>query len=156
MVPDGEGILVIGESRRLHMPDGAVMSDWFDPPAVNQYLNLASTPEDLSAALRAAGITHVLVNFEELFPPWMMSQALQREGGTPDAAGFWRAWRDRAPFIPPASNLAYFRHRFSDEQAALLADWFATVPHETIWPQQPITRRGVELWRLEAPEATAP
>lgn len=143
LVPEGERVLVIGETRRHHFPANVVMSDWFDPPAVRRFLESAQSPEGLTAALASEGITHVFLNHAEL---GIFRGEWLGESGAVDPGAYWQAWLTRDPAIPPGSNLAWFRRRFGDREASLLAQWLATVPHRVVWhdPNWP----GVELWAL--------
>ncbi|MBN1476294.1 hypothetical protein JXA47_06045 [Candidatus Sumerlaeota bacterium] len=148
LVPEDESALVIGESRRFYFPPSAVMSDWYDPPAVRRYLEGAESVEDLTEALASDNITHVLINHAELFPLWAIQPDMLRPDGTVDAAAYWGAWLSRDPIIPERGNLAYFRGRFDDAQAALLAQWLSTVPHRVTWHGDRAQTVGVELWRI--------
>ncbi len=153
LVPEDERALVIGEAQRFHFPPNVVMSDWYDPPAVRRYLSPSFGLRRVTWALTVEGVTHVLINHAELAPLWLAWPETLRADGTVDPAAYWGAWSARDAAIPPTSNLALFRERFTDAQASLLAEWLATVPHRVIWrsDQWP----GVELWRLTPDAAGA-
>jgi dolichyl-phosphate-mannose-protein mannosyltransferase len=148
LVPEDESALVIGESRRFHFPPNVVMSDWYDPPAVRRYLEAAGSADALTDALASDGITHVFINHAELFPLWALNQEMLRSDGVVNAAAYWGAWQNRDPMIFERSNFAYFRRRFDDAQAAVLAQWLSTVPHEVIWRGDRPQTVGVELWGI--------
>jgi hypothetical protein len=158
-VPEDEKVLVIGESRRFHFPPNVVMSDWFDPPVFLHFLDGSDTSADVSAALRAEGVTHILINFPELLPrAWWPtafgSGMLLHDDGTIDSARWWRAFVDGAD-LPAGSNLAFLRERLSDTESHLLSTWLSSVPHEIIWHGDQPHTLGVELWELSdtaAPE----
>lgn len=154
LVSPQEQVLVIGESRRFDFPANVVMSDWFDPPAVRSFLAAARSSGELTAALASAEITHVFINHAELLAPGGVPPALIREDGTLDAPSLWQAWRRGE--APPGSNLWFFRRRFTDAQAALLADWLSGVPHRAVWHGDQPGTVGVELWRVDLPAPDSP
>jgi 4-amino-4-deoxy-L-arabinose transferase-like glycosyltransferase len=65
-LPRGAKVLYVGESRVYYAKHPVLWSTAFDQHPLTAMSNEAKTSEELLAALRARGITHVYVNFSEL------------------------------------------------------------------------------------------
>jgi hypothetical protein len=65
-LPRNATVLYVGEARAYDARQSVVYSTAFDQNPVTAMSRMAKTPEELVAALRARGITHVYVNSSEL------------------------------------------------------------------------------------------
>jgi dolichyl-phosphate-mannose-protein mannosyltransferase len=65
-LPAGAKVLYVGETRAYYAKQSVVYSTAFDQNPLTAMSRAAQGPEDLAAALRAQGITHVYVNYSEL------------------------------------------------------------------------------------------
>ncbi|HVM62157.1 MAG TPA: glycosyltransferase family 39 protein [Verrucomicrobiae bacterium] len=65
-LPANAKVLYVGEARAYYATRAVVYSTAFDENPLTALSQAATTPEELIAALRARGITHVYVNFSEL------------------------------------------------------------------------------------------
>jgi 4-amino-4-deoxy-L-arabinose transferase-like glycosyltransferase len=65
-LPSSAKVLYVGESRVYYAKHPVLWSTAFDQPPLTAISNQAKTPEELLAALRARGVTHVYMNFAEL------------------------------------------------------------------------------------------
>jgi hypothetical protein len=64
-LPSGAKVLYVGEGRVYYTKHPALWSTAFDQPPLTAMSNQAKTTEELAAALRARGVTHVYVNSAE-------------------------------------------------------------------------------------------
>ena len=64
--PPRAKVLYVGEARAYYAKQSVVYSTAFDQNPLTAISRVAKTPEELLAALRAQGITHVYVNYSEL------------------------------------------------------------------------------------------
>jgi hypothetical protein len=64
-LPSGAKVLYVGEGRVYYAKHPALWSTAFDQQPLTAMSNEAKTTEELLAALRARGVTHVYVNFAE-------------------------------------------------------------------------------------------
>jgi hypothetical protein len=65
-LPAGAKVLYVGEARVYYARHSVVWSTAFDQNPLAAMSRQAGTPEELLAALRAQGITHIYVNLSEL------------------------------------------------------------------------------------------
>jgi hypothetical protein len=65
-LPAGAKVLYIGEARAYYAKQSVVYSTAFDQNPLTAMSRAARTPEELLAAMRTQGITHVYVNYPEL------------------------------------------------------------------------------------------
>jgi hypothetical protein len=65
-LPNDAQVLYVGEARAYYAKQSVLWSTAFDQHPLAVMSREAKTPEELLAALRARGITHVYVNFSEL------------------------------------------------------------------------------------------
>jgi hypothetical protein len=62
----GEKVILVGEYRSYYLKCDNITSDFFDSPAIIEYLRPARSRMEVLMNLRAAGITHILYNENEL------------------------------------------------------------------------------------------
>ena len=81
-LPKGAKIMLVGESRAFYFPPGTIYATAFDPNPLAADIDAAKgDPQELLRRLRAAGVTHILVNWAEVwrlaatygFPPQLTS-----------------------------------------------------------------------------------
>ncbi len=65
-LPGKAKVLYVGEARAYYAKNPVLWSTAFDQHPLTAMSRAAKTPEELLAALRAQGVTHVYVNFSEL------------------------------------------------------------------------------------------
>src|SRR5579862_1499308 len=65
-LPKDAKVLYVGEARVYYATRAVLWSTAFDQHPLTAMSREAKTPEELVAALRARGVTHVYVNFAEL------------------------------------------------------------------------------------------
>jgi hypothetical protein len=65
-LPKDAKVLYVGEARVYYAKQSALWSTAFDQPPLTTMSRAANAPDELLAALRTRGITHVYVNFSEL------------------------------------------------------------------------------------------
>ena len=68
-LPPDARVLMIAEGRLALVPRPVMASSAYDEAVLDPFLEAASSPAELTALLRARGITHVLINEREL-PRW--------------------------------------------------------------------------------------
>jgi hypothetical protein len=81
-LPKGSKIMLVGESQAFYFPTGAVYATAFDPNPLATAIDASKgDPPELLRRLRAAGVTHIWVNWPEIwrlaatygFPPQLTS-----------------------------------------------------------------------------------
>jgi 4-amino-4-deoxy-L-arabinose transferase-like glycosyltransferase len=65
-LPRDARVLILGESRVAYLQRDYVYQTVFDRPLIDDILGESFSPEEMTAALRKEGLTHVLVNVREL------------------------------------------------------------------------------------------
>jgi hypothetical protein len=86
-LPKGSKIMLVGEARAFYFPPGIVYATAFDPNPLAVAINASKgDPQELLRRLRAAGVTHIWVNWAEM---WRLAATY----GLPPqlAGGLWPA-----------------------------------------------------------------
>lgn len=65
-LPPSSRIALIGESQAFYLPPGTIYATAFDSDSTTRPIALKNDPRETIAALKADGVTHILVNWQEI------------------------------------------------------------------------------------------